>query len=380
MNILILSLAYAPYSGVGAARMTSLSEYLINKNNNVTVICYDSKIFGEKEQRRQIPDGVERICIEKILNKKENRKNIQLTVEKALQTKNYDICISSVGPYDTMFFLDKIWTKYNVPYIVDYRDPWLFEKTTIKPKGILKYKLLLHDYLYQPVEKRVIKNAAKIISVTKQCQEDLIVRYGINSSKCKVIYNGYEDVPMGKGEINQDEYIVGIAGKFATYNLNAAENFLNACRNVKNTKPIKVLHIGKKELMLEEKYSDIYFNVGEKSHQETMDELVKANALLVSYAHISGLGTKVFDYIAINKPIIYAGIVPSELSGFIGQFENSYICMSEAEVEDALYGLIDKQPLYLTTKDTDIYSREQQNEIYWALIKEIKSERIYSNE
>ena len=65
MNILILSLAYAPYSGVGAARMTSLSRYLIEKGCNVTVICYDCNVFGDKEQQREIPKGIERIPIDR---------------------------------------------------------------------------------------------------------------------------------------------------------------------------------------------------------------------------------------------------------------------------------------------------------------------------
>ena len=82
MNILILSLAYAPYSGVGAARMTSLSKYLIDKGYEVTVICYNSHIFGINEQKREIPEGVKRICVEKLSNKKKNRRMLESIVKK----------------------------------------------------------------------------------------------------------------------------------------------------------------------------------------------------------------------------------------------------------------------------------------------------------
>lgn len=374
MNILMVSLAYAPFSGVGAARMTSLSKYLLDRGYNVTVICYNSIIFGENEQKRQIPIGVERICVEKLPEKKENRKNIQRTVERVIREKDFQICISSVGPYDTMFFIDKIWRKWKVPYVIDYRDPWLFEKTTIKPVGLLKYKLLIHDYLCKPIEKRVIKYASKIISVTEQCQKDLIERYHIEKKKCNVIYNGYEDIPTTSVMENKEEFVIGIAGKFSAYNSEAAVSFLEACRRVRSIDRIKVLHIGKMEEILANQYPEIYYNIGEHDHRDTMSELSKANALLISYAHISGLGTKVFDYIALNKPIIYVGVIPSELTEFIIQFENSYLGNNINQMERLLKMLIHDRPLYLTKKNVDEYSRQYQNEKYRNLLEEVVCE------
>lgn len=371
MNVLILSLAYAPYSGVGAARMTSLSKYLLSKGCSVTVVCYNSLVFGEKEQKREVPKGVKRLCVEQLADKRKNRKNIEKAVEQVVKEEKFDVCISSVGPYDTMFFIHKVWKKWKVPYVIDYRDPWLFEKTTIKPTGLMKYKLLVHDYLYQPVEKRAIKNAAKIVSVTKKCQDDLITRYRICQDKCVVIYNGYEDLPSEHEKCEHEEFLIAIAGKFASYNQKAAEEFLAVCEEFKSEKKVNVLHVGKKETELEDEYPEVYFNVGEMSHKDTMKELSKANALLVSYAHVSGLGTKIFDYIALNKPIIYVGVVPSELAEFISQFENSYVCSEEEQMRGSLKEMLKRTNESLTVKDVHLYSREKQNEIYYLMMQEI---------
>lgn len=379
MNVLIISLAYAPYSGVGAARMTSLSKYLLNKGCSVSVVCYSSLVFGEKEQKREVPKGVKRICVERLADKGKNRKNIENAVEQAIKEDKFDVCISSVGPYDTMFFIHKVWTKWKVPYIIDYRDTWLFEKTTIKPTGWLKFKLLVHDYLYQPVERRAIKYAAKIVSVTRRCQEDLIDRYRIPGEKCIVIYNGYEDAPSDDIESAYNEYVIGIAGKFASYNQEAAESFLAACKEVNAEEAVKVLHIGNREELLAKNYSEVYYGAGEKNHKDTMAELAKADALLVSYAHICGLGTKVFDYIALNKPIIYVGVVPSELADFVGQFENSYICADRVQMEKTIRKLLQKKEKFLTVKDVTIYSREKQNEMFMGTIFKTKQE-VKNNE
>lgn len=370
MNVLILSLAYAPYSGVGAARMTSLSRHLADKGCEVTVVCYDSSVFGEKEQKREIPAGIERITVEKKDGKIQNIKNLEKIVERTVKNGQFHLCISSVGPYDTMFFIDKLWRKWKLPYILDYRDPWLFEKNTIKPQGFLKYKLGLYHYICLPFERRAVKNAAEIVLVTEKCKSDIRERYGIEEEKCKVIYNGYEDVPAELSNQKKNELVIGIAGKFSRYNPNAAEKFLAVCKEMNDIHPIKVVHIGEKDDLCEKKYPEVYFGIGMKSHADTMRALAESDVLLICYAHQNGLGTKVFDYIALNKPIIYAGPVPSELAEFLNGFEHSYICKDKQQILDVVKEVTRNCPSFLTEGDVEKYSRKQQNEIYWNCIKE----------
>lgn len=369
MNVLIISLAYAPYSGVGAARMTSLSKYLIDKNENVTVLCYESRTFGESEQKREIPEGIERIVVGKLKNKRQNIQHLKREVEQIIKKKSFNLCIVSVGPFEPMFFIEKLWKKWRIPYIVDYRDPWLFEKGTIKLKGILKYKVMVHDFLCVFFEKRVIKNARKIVLVTDRCKMDLAERYHIPNDKCSVIYNGYEDVPEKVNFIKKNEFIIGVAGKFAAYNEQAAMDFLQVCRKI--DRKIKVVHIGNEERILSERFPAVYQNIGVKNHSDTMLELSKVDVTLINYAFISGLGTKVFDYIALNKPIIYIGNVPSELSSFVDKFKNGYVCKDSECMQKALKDLCMHQDLNLTDDDIYQYSREKQNEMYYSLIKNI---------
>lgn len=377
MKVLILSLAFAPYSGVGAARMTSLSKYLLKQGCSVTVVCYDSRVFGEREQDRPIPEGVERICVEKLPRKRENRENLQRAVERVVQAGAFQVCISSVGPFDTMPFVHDVWDKWRVPYVIDYRDPWLFEKSSVKPKGVLKYKVALHDRLYQWVERRAVRSAGRIVSVTEKCNEDLIGRYHLPAGKCRVIHNGYEDVPEGREREGKRELpgglVIGIAGKFAHYHAAAAKSFLEVCEELSDRIPIKLVHVGRREEELEGLSSKVYCNKGEKGHLDAMRELAEADVLLICYAHVHGLGTKVFDYVALNKPILYIGCVPSELADFVGRFENSYVCGNREQMEDALRRLCRERPSFLTKEGTQAFSRECQNERYWQLLQEMTS-------
>ena len=280
MNILIISLAYAPYSGVGAARMTSLTKYLISQEENVTVLCYDSAVFGgAREQKREVPQGVKRVVIQKLKNKRRNIQHLKQEVEQVIRKSSFDLCIVSVGPFEPMFFIDRLWKKWRIPYIIDYRDPWLFEKGTIKLKNIVKYKVLIHDFLCVYIEKRVIKNAEKIVLVSDKCKMELMERYHISNDKCSVIYNGYEDVPENVTFTQTNEVVIGVAGKFAAYNEQVVIEFLEVCQKI--GRKIKVVHIGKEEKLLSENFSTIYQNLGVKNHKDTMIELSKVDVALI---------------------------------------------------------------------------------------------------
>lgn len=372
MNILIISLAYAPYSGVGAARMTSLSKYLAERGECVTVLCYDSNNFNDNEQKREVPENVERIVVSKLKNSVKNIYNLKKKISNVLIEHKIELCLISVGPFEPMVIADKIWRQWNIPYIIDYRDPWVFENKGIRVKGILRYKILFHDFVCSFLEKRAIHFASKLIFVTEKFQKEFIARNRLQNDKCDVICNGYEDaLPVCKKNEENKVFKIGIAGKFALYNEQAAINFLKVCHNIKPQVDIRVIHIGNEECVINKGYSDVYQNLGTRNHADTMKELAQMDAMLICYQHKTGLGTKLFDYIALNKPIIYIGITPSELSEFICQFENAYACTDMNAMSNAIKTIYYKKKQYLTQRDITQYSRENQNRKYYTLLKEL---------
>lgn len=368
MNILILALAFAPYSGVGAARMTSLAAYLVKKKVNVTVITYDSQIYAEVERQRQIPERIELHCYNRIDDKRKNVRQLRDFVFSCIKKKHFDLCISSVGPYESMFFIKYIWKKYHVPYIIDYRDPWLYERSTEKLHGKRRWKQAVYNFLCTPIEKAVVKYAARLVLVTENCKKDLVKRYHIKGEKCAVIFNGYEEIPQTYEEAPNDKFTIAVAGKFSYYNSKAAEAFLAACKRCCKTVKMQLVHIGAEDKEMKERYPDVYVNAGIKNYEETMRKLGCADVLLISYAHTVGLGTKVFDYIAWNKPIIYMGTVPAELADFVAGFEKGYVCRNEEEAYHTLLKIYQEQVTYLTDKDVSYYSREMQNRRYYELL------------
>ncbi len=373
MNLLITSLAFAPFSGVGAARMTSLAEYLINHGHNVTVVSYDSKVFDEKQQKRKIPKGIHSITFQKCKEKKKNQRKIYEIIEDCMNETIFDLWIISVGPFEIMDVIYKLYRKKKVPYIIDYRDIWLFEKNHQKFSLKIEIKQQVYNFLHLPVEWKVMKNARKIVFVTEYCRRDIKKRYCLDNTKCEVILNGYEDLPRlkSKFKVDWDHISLGIAGKFGSYDVTAARDCLNACRECDEF-TASVYHVGiREEKFITEFGEPVYYGLGTMDHRETMELLAKLDVLVIVYQHSVGLGTKVYDYIALNKPIIYVGLVPSELSCFISQFENMFLCRDKQGVLDALKVIHDNRVIKLTEKDILRFSREFRNKEYINLIENI---------
>lgn len=372
-NILIISLHYAPYSGVGAARMTSFSEYLKKRGYDVTVVCYAETAYSENELLRKIPKGIRRITVFKERSKVKDIVNLKKIIADLLEKRKYRLFIVSVGPFIPYFFLTELWMKYKVPYIIDYRDHWLFEHATVEC-GVKKYIRRVCEYFRMPIEKRVLKYACKIIFVSEKSKKIIQKRYELPDEKCNVVYNGFDLKTLTRIDNNIKKRNEGlkiyIAGKFSSYNPVTAKMFLSICKKISSYNKVEVFHIGKPEEDLYE-YSEIYHELGLMDYEKTINELRKADVLLVSNEIIMGLGTKTFDYLYLNKPIIYIGIVASELSEFLLQFENAYICSNEIQMQDAIEKLLNECPDILTSKNIDEYSRERQNEIYLSIIKAI---------
>lgn len=379
MRILMLSPAFAPYSGVGAARMTSLAEYLVSKSCKLTVVVYDREYFNGDCFERKIPLEINIVSVKvdgNIIH------NLKKTLMNVMEKSHYDICISSVGPYESMYVIRNIMQKYHTKYIIDYRDMWIFSGTECEQLTFIqKLKRTMMDYINLFFERKAVKGAIAFVAVTDNNRKELVKRYPKWKGKFKTIFNGYEDLP-NKQETEHDEktYKIGIAGKMSYYNPKMTEEIFSVLsRFNKNGKRVVLEHIGNEDKITDkllEKYGNrsmFYKNYGEMSHPNTMLKMMEMDALLVVNAHRSGFGTKVFDYIALNKPIIYAGVCLSELSKFVEQFEEGMVCGDEIEFGQVLCSLLDRRPKTLTTEDTTIYSREVQNEIYYKLICECVS-------
>lgn len=389
-NVLIVSPYFLPYAGVGANRMSSLASFLgedsefnitVLKNNNES---YSGKILAGYEHGNYdiIECSMHNTFLRNILC------YIRLT-KKILQTRTFDCIIISVGPFYTMPLIRLIKRKYKIPVILDIRDFWAHEPVIDEMKRKTdEIKSFIKDFL---ILRKSLKYANNIVVTDEGAIELLSRYYGEDiKKKCKVVLNGYDDKRLENNRIEncvnycqhyEKTINMVIYGKFSEYiSDRRLQELAQAISDLEFflKHKITVMQIGYEEQRLKQILENKklqYINYGYMQYEKGIQFIVdNANILLLSSDLKSvGYGTKIFDYIYINKPIVFLGSSETGLAKLISQFQNSFICSNFDEIFFAIKKINDERITHLYTEEFDKkkFGRTRQNEKYRNIIKSV---------
>jgi len=254
---------------------------------------------------------------------------------KIAKEKNID-AIYSVSPNHSCHIVAMLVSKnLGIPWVADFKDPW-----TTNP--FEKYPTTLHKKLNFILESKVFDSANKIITVSDPIREDFISRHQKNANKISVITNGfdYDDFKFIKSrKKRKDKIIITHAGSL--YGPRNPTTFLQAIKMVKNSnlelaKRIKIVFVGKSDvdinlLAKELGIEDCVECIQPVPYEESLQYQVNSDILLLIPGPGKGTVTgKVFEYMAIGKPIIaltdndsfVARILKKTNIAFIIEFDN----------------------------------------------------------
>lgn len=378
MKLLVISPYFYPYTGVGALRMTSLVEYLKEKYTDITVAKLKNDYYNG-----YMPKNIARLTNVRTIEYDEEDMNGQRFYENLMQLYNehlFNCVILTCGPYYTISPVVSFIKDTKLPLIVDFRDLWLHDTV---PKSSLRACIGFARYYLKNVrhEQELIKVCRKYVAVTPGNLRIMQKHYPSQVEKGACIYNGFDEKILElfqqRNKKEYDEYRVCILGKFAYYSPKFCRNLLCAVRNLlKIGYNLKICHIGVYEPSVHFIAKKVHFPetaLIECGQQEYTQALLTAgqcdiSTIIVSYAN--GLGTKVFDYIAMNKPILCLAPPNSEIEELLQGAENVFVCQKIKSIENALKRILDG-PINCLTKDDDYaqqFSRTVQNRRYEELI------------
>lgn len=352
MKVLILSHQFYPFSLVGAKRMTALTRYLLSCGDDITVLKADNRVYGSNidnenpiEERVKIFNiELERKPISKYLEGFYYLKQYKKCIDHISDINSYDICLMSGYPFEYFLVGPYIKKKYGVKYCLDFRDTAarasvssLYNIPTLTRK--IKNKLNFCRFFY--LEWKSIRQADKVILTTVAMKELYACRFPKYAKKMDVVYNGYDDNAVKAVHIGEPDISVmtiGIFGKFGFY---SNENTNSFCLAVKRfaevtSVPTKVRQIGIFDQILSTQLGSIYEYVENNGYISGLNLLQNNWVMAGSHYMKEAIGTKFFDYIYLNRPII--AILPKDSSGIelLKQFEGAYIADCEEQIYDAL--------------------------------------------
>lgn len=234
--------------------------------------------------------------------------------ERVLVNENIDAIFSTSAPYTDHLIALEIKKNTNLPWIADFRDPWVGNKFIYErydEKRKIKEKAL---------EKEVVTYADKVINVTEDITEIYKSRYPEFKDKFITITNGF-DISDKVDEVKKsDKFIINYSGIMTKGQspeilLNAIKEILRENNEFKQNLLVNFTGDISPEYLNLFEDKEIKNNVRINKyvpHSQILKEMKQASinvVILPDTVESKGIYTgKIFDYILSEKPIL--GIMP----------------------------------------------------------------------
>lgn len=234
------------------------------------------------------------------------KKEIYFSARQYLKKNNVDIIIATGEPFVLFHYAKKLSKEFNIPWVADYRDPWFNDSA----RGPL-IKRLIFD---KPLEKKIVKTALFITTVSKLFQK--YIRENIKSKEVFLIENGYDSLAIEESKkINQNSKVLTISFVGTLYEWNPIDSIFSTLKKVIQENPkikIKFNLYGVNNLAgLKENVNINYPEIKsiisffpKMNNKELILELRSSNVLLL-FNYYSFMGTKIYDYLGINRKILF---------------------------------------------------------------------------
>jgi len=265
--------------------------------------------------------------------------------KKIIKKKRIRLIFTSLGGvYHQAITARKLSKKFKIPYILEFRDLWAdhpFSQRTFYNKILIEH-----------FEKKVIADAARIITVSAGFKKHLLEKYQLPEKKISVITNGFDpedfeektDIKVEKTALNltfagsfyrqlNPRDLFRILDEIDTIDIKIKLRFIGNFKSkfLKLTEDYRK-KLGKKQIIIE--------LIPRQNYHSMLNYLRIADLLLVFlpegniYKNI--IPAKTFDYLAIKKPILVFCAQDSDLYRIL----NEYNCKFWVEPGNIKMGIV----------------------------------------
>ncbi len=275
----------------------------------------------------------------------DSKSAIYRAAQKEIEQSRPDVIIATGEPFILFKYGSILSRKNNIPWIADYRDNWTGNQGNYA-QGILQRFL---NSFYRSREKKYISNALLITTAAPTYAASL--QYLHPGKEVEVIYNGYDDAHFdGLEAISPpaDKFVITYGGTIYPHqNLEMFLDGLLAFITSNNIKPneIEVNFYGidfqmeaKNRLMGYKKELESYISAkGRISYSDLIKKMRASHALLLlSRKGADWLNAKVFDYLAVKRPIFLVENDHGILESILTETEGGVGLNSSADVASFL--------------------------------------------
>jgi len=289
VRILFISYFFHPFTGVGAKRATYWFDNIQKYGFDACVITATKQLTLNKDKIYIAPEPNSRISSLFIKDEGINWYNpLKRYLKNNKNRFNFDIAIITGGPFMHMRISKFLKNNLHMNVILDFRDPF-YRNPRFKSSFIKDVVKLIY-------QKNILKYADKVITVNKYCSAL------IKNVSVEIINNGYDDSIIRL--VNNYSYkqinkinIVSVGRIYADFKI---ATFLNV---ISSSNKYHFHYIG--NALPKEFGNNNISTYGQRDYIETLSFIKSADlCVLFTGGHQFESTTKIFDYLAFNKPIL----------------------------------------------------------------------------
>ena len=270
--------------------------------------------------------------------------------KKILAKENIRVIYSSAPPYTTHLIAKKLCKYSKLPWVADFRDSWIgwLSAPQWRPK--------LSRMLEQKMEYSVLRNADRILAVSKGVKEDLLSRQPeLDDERWSLLPNGYDaaDFDGVKPAPKDDKITITYSGSL--YGPRNPEYLIRALESLKNTGNIaarmKFRIVGRVgdpilQRIKSSAVAEMFEIIPYVTHQESLSYLLGSDmALLIiddAPANRGILTGKLYEYIGAGK-LIFALAPDGEAAQLIRTHKLGFVAAPKnvAQIQVALKRIVE---------------------------------------
>ncbi len=325
------------------------------------------------------------------------KSNLYFEAKNYLKEHKVDVIIATGDPFILFKYASDLSREFNIPWIADYRDAW-------SQKKIYQNNFFLQNWTNY-LEKQSLENVLKIVTVSEFVSRQISTK--ISDKQILVLPNGYDPEVINESQVyNQSADVLMIAYAGTIYDWHPFYSFLRTMNQFMLLHPTAKLAINfyginrTKELrgLLTKEFNElqsITFFYERISNEQLMFELSKNNLLLL-FNDYSVMGTKIYDYLAAKRAILFCysedveALQLKEINFTYDGFKNLNQHLQEDLMKETKSGYIAKDAAHLSllveqlyeefekagnisckTENVEKYSRREQTKSLAEYIKEL---------
>lgn len=313
----------------------------------------------------------------------DNRRNMLDAARSYFMENPCDAIIATGEPFILFRYAQMLSKEFGTPWVADYRDGWSTNYHLQSNASQLQREL--NELLYQSIEKRAVSTCAQITCATPVLQHELASLHP--RMAIRVIFNGYfpelfENLRIDENRI-EAPFLIGYSGTLYPYQ--KLELFLDGVSLFIKTKGVspsnlQLLFVGmdyqtEAKERLKSSATDLLPFIRTTPRLAAIDAIGMLSRcdffVLLASRDFSPIPAKLFDYLALNKPILMCENDCSTVEEILNETGHGLIADSPEEVCKHINSIYDRKFIVTRSKGSDKFSRKHQASVLAELLKEM---------